>query len=400
MVAFEVPPDYQLESELQAPLPRPVPDSIARHPQRRARTAALQRGAWMLIGFWVAAWFCRDTSWMQLIGLYLTPFANLQWVSWLGVAIGVLMLFDTRNPWKTDPYVYLRTGIPVVGRIVDLCQEVAVRTNGIPTRIAYDVYFEFPDPRTQELTVARLRSEKLPVRGTAVKCRVGDYRTALYLPGQLEKSLKLYGFTGVNPDCDLIDRTAASRATKVWALTLLLSIFGICWAFTAYPLVHLTGRQLAWGTAPGLAFGLWWGLVSHRRAVLIDGRRRDAALRQGTVRAGFTLQSRSRWKTVLMWIIGGAAVSFASSTLYNGMFDTGSSVATVVQIDDVWCTSHQMLFNTYEVEYVAPGTHQPERLGISPLELDHHGDRGVLRIHPGALHWPWKEIHIFERPTK
>lgn len=128
-VPFEVPKDYKIERALQAPLPRAVPDTLRRHPARMAKYASRRRPWWIVLTLMIVCFFLRDTSFFQILGLYIPPMAYLEWICPVVALICVLALLEW-HPWKKDPYLYLKEGLPLVGQVVDLRLEVVARVNG------------------------------------------------------------------------------------------------------------------------------------------------------------------------------------------------------------------------------------------------------------------------------
>jgi hypothetical protein len=392
-----------MEAELLPPIPRPVPVSLTQHPVRRARRASNRTFSVFLLVFSVLAWLFRDSSWMRNAALYFTPLGGLSWLCWIGVGLGVWGLFQWWTPWNKDPFNYLRNGIPVVGRVVDLRLEVAVKTNGAPTSFAYDAYFQFKDPATQTLSVARLRSQQVPASMAQLdrlRCRVGEYRTALYLPGEVAKSLTLYGFTGVNPDLDLIERKTAARAswkTLLWAIVVSGSMVAVFWGLSAYSLTHVDVHRLLTWLAPGACLGAILPWFAYTKRVRAEERNNLRAIQQGSTRTGSTYRRGSRLGQALLGAIAGTLLFGGILLTVNGMFDRSPGRSTTVEVGDTWCTTHNGLLKTYEVEYVDPETGKSEKLGISPMELKVHHGVGVLTVHPGALGFPWEEIHVHPR---
>jgi len=380
-----------MEAELLAPIPRPVPDSIARHDYRRAKQARTRRISLVFLLLSGLGLVFQESNFMHTLGLYFTPFSQFYWVGWIFVAISVWGVFHFRHPWQKDAYRYLRQGIPVVGRVFDLRMEVASRVNGADSTFAYDVYLEFLNPHSGELNVTAIRSPEF-ANGARLKCRVGDYLTAIYLPGQLPETLTLYGFTDTNPDADLLDYPDPSGARKA-LLAIVLGLGMLGWGLARYPVsVAYWGWLLALSSPLILAGGAAGYYYYRRRARERDEQQR-LAVEQGSVMAGSTLRGPSRPGYILLGLFCGGFLGLAALAWLNGALDFRQPDVTTVEVKRALCTTHQAIFKTYSVEYIDPRTGKEEKAGVSPHELE--GARSAeLCVYRGALGLPWEKVHL------
>lgn len=381
-----------MEAELLAPIPRPVPDSIRRHSRRRASESNTRRVSLTLLGLSLVGLFFQKSAWMHSLGLYFTPFSQFYWVGWILAAIGLWGLFLFWHPWTKDPYRYLRQGIPLVGRVVDLRMEVATRVNGADSTFAYDVYLEYPDPESGEMAGARIRSAEFGHGTTRLGCRVGDYLTAIYLPGQLATSLTLYGFTNTNPEADLLEKPDNSGQVKA----LLAFFFGLgmlFWGIFRFPLSSEAFGSLFLACLPFIGGGGLAGYFYYRRRERECAEQFRQAVEEGSVVAGATVRGPSRLGYIFLGLFCGGFLGAGALMWVNGALDFRQPTVVPVQIKNAYCTTHQGLVKTYDVEYVDPKTGKTEKAGVSPLELE-NATGGELVTHRGALGLPWETIHL------
>lgn len=390
--AFAVPPHYQLEPELTAPLPRPVLDSIRRHPQRVARRQLSWRISVVFTVLCGLGLIFQNSPFMQAAGLYFTPFEYYWWVGWMCLAFSVWGLFHFWHPWKADPFLYLRQGITLPVRVVDIRREVARRVNGADTAFAYDVYVDFPDPQTQEMVGARLRSAEFGASSALMRCRVGDYLTAIYLPGDVYGTLNLYGLTKTNPDHDLL-LPSQSLVSKRAVLLGLLGVFALCWGIFCYPLKSGSAQPVLMALAVSATIGAGLGFRHYRRSLLKSQADFQAAVNEGTAVSGETVRGPSSWGGVFLGMFCGGFVGMGALMFLNGALDFHASTAVPIQVSEVYCTTYQALVKTYEVEYRDPESGKTEKIGVNPLSLQ-NASRCELVTHPGALGLPWQEVRL------
>lgn len=391
---FSPPDDDQLAEELRAPLPRPVPDSIRLHPARLRRQAVSRGWSVLFLVLSVAAWLGRETAPMKLLGLYSPPFEYTNVLAPLVALLALWGLTSWARPGKADPYVYLRHGVPLLGRVVDLRCEVTSRVNGRDATFAYDLYVEHPDPATGDIVVTRFRTANADPGSTQLRCRVGDWLTALYLPG-VPQSLMLYGLLGINPDADLVHRPAVSRRRKLLVALALAAGLMLCAALVKYqPVGDLpTVGWMALG-AFLLAGGILGERAFQRSSARFEQNLREAE-QTGAVQPGYLIQRPARWRNILGGLFLGPLVGVAICLGANGALDFHVPVVEDVRFKELYSTSYNFVFNTYTAKFYAPHSGEERELGISPLDLlDESPKRLQLVTHPGALGLPWQELRV------
>ncbi|MEM7357307.1 MAG: hypothetical protein AAF657_41210, partial [Acidobacteriota bacterium] len=207
---FEVPATYALEPELQAAVPRPKPSWVAQG--RLAREQRSNKNILLATGL-ICLVFSR-VPFIELLAPYILP---LGYLSWIGIGSlllgGVLQLVHAFVPGR---YRYLRDGVPLVVRIVELIKAPSSIVNGEAVQHAFTATVDFEDPQTGEVMGGQLQSSGFASSQkdtTGCSYRVGDYVTALYLPGKYPKTLQLYGFLDLKPDLGLVRREAKTSGS-------------------------------------------------------------------------------------------------------------------------------------------------------------------------------------------
>lgn len=397
---FAIPEDYKLEQELKAPIPRAIPEEVQHHPERLKQASRTRIGGSVLLGGAAALYFLRTSHAVQILGMYLTPFAYPQYVAPVFAALGLWGLAGWWTPSKKKPLTYLQRGIPIIGRIVDLRLEVAVRVNGSASAYAFDAYFQYIDPQTQELVVSRLRSRQVVpamARPELLKCRVGDYVTGIYLPGQVDKTLTLYGFSGAHPDRDLIAKPV-SRGKNLQALLALIVLGFMCllpWNLSSYDLIDVKAQQVWAWLIPSAVLGLVAGIGLQIRSRRQLAAAHEAALASGSATRGSTHKPGSLIGSAFLGLLAGPMMALSGLWFLNGALDRSPGTTVPVPVKDVWVHTYQGLVKTYELEVTDTTRNKTEKISVSPLELLAH-PRGVayLTTHPGALGVPWQEVHL------
>ncbi len=389
---FEIPKNYKIERALQAPLPRAVPDTLKRHPKRLAQRASSRRAIYIMLALAIISFVFRDARFFQVLGLYFTPLAYLEWISPLVAVLCVFGLLEW-HPWRKDPYVYLREGLPLVGQVVDLRLEVAARVNGQDSQWAYDVYFQALHPSSGKPQVFCARSPVFAGNHPMLKCRVGDWVTAVYLPGNLD-SVTLYGFTDCDPDSSLLEE-APSTSAGMALLMVFAVIFGSGWIFSNYTLADLDKSIALAVCVPGLIIGSVAGIFWMRGVRKKHEKQQEEALAAGLPMAGSTHRQGSYIGGALLGSFMGCLGFAVLLVGLNGVFDTSEAQVQQVQVVDTWVTTHNGIFRTYDIEYMDPETGKKTKKGVSPLELEQEGDLiAELLTYKGALGWPRQNMRV------
>jgi hypothetical protein len=404
---FRPPAGYAFESELQGPTPRTLPPELRQGPYARRRLdgvrAALIFGAGALLLDWVPG--------MDVLGLYLLPLAHLFWIGLAALGFAALAWLDFKL--RLGPFRYVRDGAPLVVRVLDLVKGPSRIVNGQATHYAFTAAVGFRHPESQQLVGFQLQSEDFPSarRGDVdTPFRVGDYVTAVYLPGRLEKSLRLYSFLELQPAASL-RRGAATAATPAQiaggALALIAiftALFANVYAFGRYQ--PLDFDYTSAGAALPMAIGALliggatgWGLLRQHR-----GERRRTAERNQRANAGEAVEIEApflgtgfhAWFMRIALLLGlplmGGLTALCWALVANAWLDASPARPQPAHIEELTMTTHAFLFREFELSYVLEGSEETRKLLTTPQHLMSFPDeRGVAWVRAGRFGWPWVE---------
>ena len=250
VAGFTPPAHYDFEPELHGPAPRPMPDLLERGPHLAQR----RNGAIALALFGGVCLLVSALPLVQTAGLYFLPLAFADWIGFASLALAAaswadLTLRAGRRRWVRD-------GSPLVTQVLELVKAPSTIVNGTPAQGRFTATVAFMHPETAVPSLAQLESDDFSWDAREqydTPFRVGDYVTALSLPGQFEKSLRLYAFLGLRAEHELRRQQAAHRSSP-WVVAALL--FGVAALFTG-----LVGGCVAYGLYEPIDF-------AYRRAAL------------------------------------------------------------------------------------------------------------------------------------
>ena len=138
----------------------------------------------------------------------------------------------------------MRDGLPLAVRVLDLVKGPRVIVNGQPSTHGFVATVGFPHPETGKVEVVAVKSNEFASsRKDAYDTpfKVGDDVTAVYLPGRLEKTLRLYSFLELSPDVNLRTSSTSREPSSPWrAVGVLLAVCGLL--LVAFANVYAFGR--------------------------------------------------------------------------------------------------------------------------------------------------------------
>ena len=410
---FDPPDDYPLEDELRGEPPRPLPAEL-----ERGRYAVRQRRGVSILLLTAAA--CTTFGLLPVVkewGLYFLPLAYLDWI---GIGIGVLGAGALVGRLaRRGPYRYAREGVPLVARIVGLELRPTVIVETRPTTYRFFATIVYRDPETGEPRVAETTSNDVSADEKdrlTTTYRVGDYATAVYLPGDPKRSLRLYGFLDLKPGLGLVRRDAAPEGGLLQTALLVAAVFGIfgvlgwnVYAYGKYAPLELSARQAAPPLVAGavvLGGGVLWSLAREQRR----GRARLAERNAAALARGEAVEQPAAAKAgwfgahgVVMGLIliagalllGGLTVLCWCYTA-NALLDSSPPRFRPVQIDRMVQVTHKAIFREYKIEYhFLDGAGAKREYLSTPAEMARFPtDFAVAEIHSGRFGWPWvKALH-------
>lgn len=400
-------PGYAFEPELTGPPPRPVPDRLDRGPYARDR----RRVALLLAVLGAACVAVASAPGVERVALYVLPLA---WLDWIGA--GLLALAGAGYlpvALHSGPFRYVKHGLAIPARVLGVVKTPTVLHDGVPAAHAFVALVAFRHPETGTPAQAEVRSNEFSsARKDAYDTpfRVGDDVTAVYLPGALEKSLRLYPFLELSPDRHLrsasAPRAAAARQVLA-ALAALPALFGLLlanvYAYGRYQPIDFDHARAAVPMGLGAVIlgggTLLWLYASHRAeerrlaaaaaAAAVEGR----AIELGAPFLGQGWPAR----VLRVVVVGGALVLGAGTAmcwafLANAWLDRSPAREVRATVLDRTTSTHGFVFREYELAYRLEGAADVSRLLTTPGHLaTFRGPRATARVRAGRLGWPWVE---------
>lgn len=410
---FLPPSNFAFEPELLFPPPRQLPDSIKQGNYHKKQ----QRGAAFVVVGAAACLFFAHVPFVQKLGVFFLPLAYLDWISYgLFALAGVWWI---RTVLQKGNYRYIKEGVPIVARVDSLQKAPVFRVNGQDSQYAYVASVVLRKPESSELKRFSLESPRFSANRKDrydTTLRVGQYVTAVYLPGKFEKTLRLYGFLELNPELKFVFDAAENDPRRLGRDVLTASgvaaivgaSMGCCYAIAFFEPVSFGAPTFIWPClAGGLILGtaffihLWRRNRTEKEAVL---RRNEAARAEGKavepVPSSLLTQTGLRARLRLLLLIPGSvligAVMIGCGLLsVNALFDPSRGENRPVQIEGLKETTYDFLFRNYSVEYRWEGSGEKSDFPVMPDKLhtffagEELITKGFAEVHTGRLGWPW-----------
>ncbi len=405
---LDPPADYAFEEELQGSTPRPRSAELS-----AGLHATRQRKA--VSGLLIAAVICTTIGllpFVQLCGLYLLPLA---YITWIGIGLGALgILSFASHKLNKGPYRYVEEGLPLVARIRDLSLSPTAIVNGQPTTYRFFALILYRDPESGEPRLAKVSSNDVGAGSKGqltTTYRVGDYATAVYLPGKLEKSLRLYGFLDLKPGLGLVRRDGHKPGGAIALVATLLGVagfFGILfwnvYAFARYGPLQFDMSRLGWPFGVGavvLGGPLLWSMVmgSRRARSGREARNAEAIARGEPVE--LTSRAKPGWLgdygPLMSLVAVAGAILIGGLTVIcwyltaNALLDRSAPKYRPIQVDGLVMVTHKFLFREYKIKYhFLDGDAKSRDAFSTPFEMIRlGGERAVAEVHPGRFGLPW-----------
>lgn len=401
---------YPFEPELTGPPPRPIPDRLEDGPYARRRRAGM-------IALAAAAAACLLLSrvpGLDVLARYVLPLA---WLHWIGLAAllgaaGAYVAYARRR----GPFRYVREGLPLAARVVELVKAPSTIVNGAASTHAFTAAIVFRHPDTGEVTAAQVKSGDFSsARKDAYEApfKVGQDVTAVYLPGRLETTLRLYAFLDLSPDVNMTARKADAAASP-WKTAALIAaipafflvLFANVYAFGRYQPVQFAFAQAAVPVVAGgllLGGGLFTGLyLAHRREQDEIGRRAARAQAEGTaVETGTPFVGHGLHGWVLRGVLAigapflGGLTALCWCFMANAWLDGSAPRPVAATVERMTMTTHAFVFREYELEFRLEGSTGKHELLTTPEHLSQFADdHAVAYVRAGRFGWPWVETVV------
>ncbi len=398
-------PPSTLEPEFHAPVPRPIPEALRRGRYGRRRRATLWFSAFFAASAFGCWWATRGTT----LDFYFLALPYFHLVAAASAVLGLVLAAVQRLfPGR---YRYVRDGIPTPARVRDVRLAVAATTHGAASQYRYLCTVEFQPAGERETRLAQVASPEFSEMfkdATETPLRVGDYVTAVALPG---KVLTLYGFLQINPEVDFVRRKgrrprhgSAVCDALLWVglfylfVGLLLAATGLPsmlpigvpetadwhWAVPAAALLAISGAFLT---------RVWMRRTETKRRATIE-ERNEAARREGRPVEEFAPVAAGSVNRALL-VFAGAVIPLMFGVLLvstvNAAFDRSPARYEAVPIRDFYHKTWLALFRNYEVRYERAGSTRSISVPVAQLELLDRtaAKRGALEWRTGRLGLPW-----------
>lgn len=399
---------HQFEPEWDGISPREVPAELRNGPfaskRRSSRIACITAGI-----------ICLGFSFIPLIqkwGQFVLPLAYLNWIGAGLIIIGVgLFLYHMISDGRFD---YVKNGIPLASRILDLAF-IPVRThNGSEASHRYRALVELEHPDTGEMYQFNAMSDEVPQMFKdkyEVTYRIGDTATAVYLPGRFEKTVRLYGFLGLRPDIGMVKKGAESQSTSPFKTIATVCaaaffIFGMGWCIYAlerYMPVEHHWSEFAIGGAGAATIGLSFFIYvireesRTRRKIALKNEEAIAEGRavQFTAQKGFMAKRILPIIVLLGALLLGFLVTICFAWAMNAWLDDSPPQYRPVIIIDRIQKTHKGIIRTYEIKYqfLDDASKEKHSYSTSPDEIDSFRiPLGQADIRHGRFGWPWLNV--------
>lgn len=252
---------------------------------------------------------------------------------------------------------------------------------------------EYRHPETDELQQATVVAEDQWALGELEKhtCTLqkGDYISLVGLPGKIDKTLRIFGFLGLDPDREyLLKKGQPLRGVSPFTASMIaFLIAGIVWLIMAFFDVVMfsfpTGGD--WKLPVGLVVGglFLGGLIG----LVLNRFQKEEERTAGNALTAF-------------WVCGffGAIGAPLLLIILNSRLDKSESKLEPIEIINFWQTTHNLMIADYEVEYrpLRGGATEKRHVRYSLLERMGDAEFGVLEHQSGRFGYPWvRGVHPF-----
>lgn len=377
---FAPPEGFDHGPEFAGEPPRSLPPDVRRSRYVRARKSTV----WILLMIGSACWATDQLPFVKMLSWYLLPLGYLHWIG--AGFLGLAAIYWIRNLSSPGYLNSVRYGEPVIGRI----RQVYVDRTGtaeVPQgRFMAEVEFRHPLKGEIQTTVvsapdvfAMKDQPKMDAGVTA-----GEYVTLVYLPDRLEKTLQIYGWLGLNPDCDFIRKNGQplKPISPITGLMVVLGITAIGWLLLGFfyvigrytPIDENEWRPFAVGAAllviPMLVFSL---RVANREQVATNS------------------MFRRYMVAVFMALVFTCMTSFVAVGFLNGFFDRSPTHLEPVKIVQLWHETTEFVIRTYQLEFhpYPNGPTTKKMVTVETQALFQPDSLGVIDVGSGWLGMRW-----------
>jgi len=385
---FDPPEDFQHGPEFEEEPPRSIPRSL-----KWGSYASRRRNS--LLAVLVSAFYCfllARLSFIYDLSFYILPLGYLDLVGAGLLLIAVVMAMNYTFGWGL--YRYVRDAIPVTGRILKIAR---IPDNEMPNVYQIRIEVEYRDPDTRELRTVTLDptltgslqfdKSGMPEIKDALELTLapGDYVTLVGYPGeQFEKSLKIYGLLGLDPDREFaLKNGRPNRGMQPYHVIAVISaivlafglLMGVIYVVEFY--WPIGGNWMVavipgvTGAVIGLIFGSLWAF-SSREEVQSSGLIDRIALAAGCG-------------------LFGTLLTLEAVFISNAMLDRTESNFEPVRVVEFWQTTHNFLFRDYSIEYTPLAGGDAEKIPSDVFTMSRFQDPwGAIETSEGYFGLQWR----------
>jgi hypothetical protein len=285
------------------------------------------------------------------------------------------------------------------------------------THYAVQAEIQFRHPETKEVLSSVVFSKQFPADKRArydTSVNVGDYVTAVSLPGKFGATLALYGFLGLNPQRNFLQFAGKVPGVLMAALQVLALcgifavLFGNVYALSMFeplefdyvsvlPLGLIASAALV-GPSLVIAYGM------HRREMKELAERNRQALAQGkALEVSSSLWGRNDAGSVILkliilagFLVMGTVTMICLLFAVNALSDSSQGELKPVKIERLEQETHKFVLRTYKIRFRSPTTGKEVDFSTTPENIEQFltpenfvKPLGIIEIHDGYFGWPW-----------
>lgn len=357
---FSPPSDFDHGDEFEANVPRPIPKRLKNGSYNQRRRTTVRT----LLIFGVGCFVFAPMPFVVTISNYILPLGYLEWIG--AVLILFAIIAYLKNLFSSGLFAYVKTGQPIVGRILVPAFQDAGNGELPMFRLAAGVEYRHPENNAQMFATCVTEGQwgASDVEKFSQDFDRGEYVTLVAQPESVEATIKLYGYLGLDPDREYVLKNG--RPIKgVSPTTALLISFAILGALGVLLMgIHVVLTSIPDGGAPwkfvaaagaGLVGGLvlWFAGRQNTRSAeqevpdagqtAADPAATDEAAPDGTKKAG----------PIVCGFIG-ALLGLFGLCMLNSTLDGSKPVYEDIEVIKFRAVTYNGIIRTYEIEYRSP----------------------------------------------
>ncbi len=416
---FNPPDSFCIESELESPIPRPIPEIVKSGKYYQSQKKMF---IWIFsIGIVIicSAYFPSMSGWGNTIQV-----SSL--LAWIGSVFCLISLLPLTNiVFFLGPFRYIKEGVPIAVRVFSVVKAPSSTVNGETSHYVYHVEIEFINPQNEKVNYMTVRSDEF---SAAVKDNYstsllrGQYLTGIYLPGKLQATLTLYGFLGLNPEASVIQRKKIFDKKTLFAIILGITAIVMFMGALVGCLISLEYcRPLEYNLKdtiwPMIIGGVLFGALfngyfywNYRKTKKVIQEKNKKALQDGgeielLPNSFVNPKSGSDWLIKMLMLIGmpllGSYIGLCSCFYLNTLADRSESKYKNGEITSVKRIDHRLAIHDYLIEYVIAGSDETYKIRTNDKFVETiMTNLCIVEIKKGNLGWPWvKQLHPIMEPS-